>query len=189
MRSPNHAIERTADPRHASCVRTCRATGRGPLITIVRHEMKALLTALTLSLTLPSSGEDTNVTTIVDYTNLSVRLATLPSAAWTQESTNTLAAYDDLFRVVSPARIPTEQLGAYVQRFVDYVRILKRHDRLDDALSIIDVARTSKLSRGSRTALTVTKAELLLAKARQSHGASRTNLLNEAETLIETVTW
>ena len=32
---PNHAIERTADPRHASCVRTCRATGRGPLIAIV----------------------------------------------------------------------------------------------------------------------------------------------------------
>jgi hypothetical protein len=32
MKRPNHAIERTADPRHASCVRTCRATGRGPLI-------------------------------------------------------------------------------------------------------------------------------------------------------------
>ena len=25
MKTPNHAIERTADPRHASCVRTCRA--------------------------------------------------------------------------------------------------------------------------------------------------------------------
>ena len=36
--SPNKAIERTADPRHASCVRTCRATGRGPLIAVVRHE-------------------------------------------------------------------------------------------------------------------------------------------------------
>ena len=33
---PNHAMERTADPRHASCVRTCRATGRGPLIADVR---------------------------------------------------------------------------------------------------------------------------------------------------------
>ena len=35
MKRPNHAIERTADPRHASCVRTCRAAGRGPLIAIV----------------------------------------------------------------------------------------------------------------------------------------------------------
>ena len=34
----NHAIERTADPRHGSCVRTCRATGRGPLIAIVGAE-------------------------------------------------------------------------------------------------------------------------------------------------------
>ena len=34
---PNHAMERTADPRHASCVRTCRATGRGPLIADVRR--------------------------------------------------------------------------------------------------------------------------------------------------------
>ena len=33
---PNPAMERTADPRHASCVRTCRAAGRGPLIAIVR---------------------------------------------------------------------------------------------------------------------------------------------------------
>jgi hypothetical protein len=33
--SPNKAIERTADPRHASCVRTCRASGRGPLIADV----------------------------------------------------------------------------------------------------------------------------------------------------------
>ena len=32
---PNHAMERTADPRHASCIRTCRATGRGPLIAVV----------------------------------------------------------------------------------------------------------------------------------------------------------
>ena len=29
-------MERTADPWHASCVRTCRATGRGPLIAVVR---------------------------------------------------------------------------------------------------------------------------------------------------------
>ena len=28
-------MQRTADPRHASCVRTCRASGRGPLIAIV----------------------------------------------------------------------------------------------------------------------------------------------------------
>jgi hypothetical protein len=33
--TPNHAIERTADPRHASCIRTCRATGRGPVIADV----------------------------------------------------------------------------------------------------------------------------------------------------------
>ena len=32
---PNQAMERTADPRHASCVRTCRASGRDPLIAIV----------------------------------------------------------------------------------------------------------------------------------------------------------
>ena len=38
--SPNKAIERTADPRHASCVRTCRATGRGPLIADVLHSKK-----------------------------------------------------------------------------------------------------------------------------------------------------
>jgi hypothetical protein len=38
VRRPNHAIERTADPRHASCVRTCRATGRGPLIANVRRQ-------------------------------------------------------------------------------------------------------------------------------------------------------
>ena len=36
--SANHAMERTADPRHASCVRTCRAAGRGPLIAIVRFQ-------------------------------------------------------------------------------------------------------------------------------------------------------
>ena len=29
-------MERTADPRHASCVRTCRASSRGPLIAVVR---------------------------------------------------------------------------------------------------------------------------------------------------------
>jgi hypothetical protein len=33
--APNKAMERTADPRHASCVRTCRASGRGPLIADV----------------------------------------------------------------------------------------------------------------------------------------------------------
>jgi hypothetical protein len=33
-------MQRTADPRHASCVRTCRATGRGPLIAIVGAEGK-----------------------------------------------------------------------------------------------------------------------------------------------------
>jgi hypothetical protein len=37
MEEPNHAMQRTADPRHASCVRTWRATGRGPLIAIVRR--------------------------------------------------------------------------------------------------------------------------------------------------------
>jgi hypothetical protein len=37
---PNHAMERTADPRHASCVRTCRATGRGPLIANVRAQTR-----------------------------------------------------------------------------------------------------------------------------------------------------
>ena len=36
--TPNHAIERTADPWHASCVRTGRATGRGPLIADVGPE-------------------------------------------------------------------------------------------------------------------------------------------------------
>jgi hypothetical protein len=40
MKRPNHAMERTADPRHASCVRTCRATGRGPLIADVGLEDK-----------------------------------------------------------------------------------------------------------------------------------------------------
>ena len=34
----NKAIERTADPRHASCVRTCRASGRGPLIANVGRD-------------------------------------------------------------------------------------------------------------------------------------------------------
>jgi hypothetical protein len=29
MKMPHHAMERTADPRHASCVRTCRASGAG----------------------------------------------------------------------------------------------------------------------------------------------------------------
>jgi hypothetical protein len=38
MKRPNHAIERTADPRHVSCVRTCRASGRGPLIANVRRD-------------------------------------------------------------------------------------------------------------------------------------------------------
>jgi hypothetical protein len=38
--TPNPAMERTADPRHASCVRTWRATDRGPLIAIVRAQTR-----------------------------------------------------------------------------------------------------------------------------------------------------
>ena len=142
-----------------------------------------------MTLILPAWAEDTNVSTVVDFTNVAARLARLPPADWTRESTNTLALYDDCFRNVTPSRVPTEQLDAYVLRLVDYVRILKRHDRLEDALAITDAAMTRELSRGSRTALTVTKAELLIAKAKQANGETKTNLLNEAETLITTVTW
>jgi hypothetical protein len=36
--SANNAIQLTTDPRHASCVRTCRATGPLQLIADVRPE-------------------------------------------------------------------------------------------------------------------------------------------------------
>jgi hypothetical protein len=52
MKRPNHAIERTADPRHASCVRTCRATGRGPLIADVRRQRMKSTTAYIIAMML-----------------------------------------------------------------------------------------------------------------------------------------
>lgn len=46
MKKPNHAMQRTADPRHASCVRTCRASGRGPLVAIVPLRLNAPSTSI-----------------------------------------------------------------------------------------------------------------------------------------------
>ena len=45
-------MQRTADPRHGSCVRTSRATGRGPLIAIVgaKERMKTIYLSITLLL-------------------------------------------------------------------------------------------------------------------------------------------
>ena len=44
MKSPNNAIQLTTDPRHASCLRTCRATGPLQLIADVRQERRCLNT-------------------------------------------------------------------------------------------------------------------------------------------------
>ena len=44
-------MERTADPRHASCVRTCRASGRGPLIAKVRPARFGMTGAVGLKIT------------------------------------------------------------------------------------------------------------------------------------------
>jgi hypothetical protein len=54
--SANNAIERTADPRHASCVRTCRASGRGPLIADVRMKMRRAIQCAMMTLVLVTSG-------------------------------------------------------------------------------------------------------------------------------------
>ena len=58
MNEPNHAIERTANPRHASCVRTCRASGRGPLIAIVgpQKSMKTISRVVLLLVMLLSTA-------------------------------------------------------------------------------------------------------------------------------------